>query len=1066
MAWRQEIIVGVAVVLVAYVFCSASTEQSITVDGNSYSGVVVAIREDLDMAQCAAYVNSIKDVMVNASSLLFDATDNKLYFGEVFIVVPAAWKDCGEVHVNASDLGLNWDNAHIRLGPRHPVFGDNPWTQQPRGCGQPGDFIYMSDTFLNDSSLGSQDKLLVHEWAKFRWGVFEEYGHLHDAVFPSAYRVNHMAFEPNYCSNGEISGDMGDDCKDISREENCSFTPDEMDSNSTVTSSLMSVPFLSTVVKFCNSSDHNKGAPTKHNLLCDKKSTLDVINQHPDMEQRPVNAEQNLTFNVVRASQPRETLIFLLDCSVTMGEVKGRWEFLQDSLKQFIIVEASSEISVGVVVFADAVFKSCGPLTLANDDNREILADAVESSEVSKKEKNLKLAIEKGVQLLSGLSGELVLVTENLKKYLFHEHLVDEAEGNPVWPILYPSYENVSSDIYEELANIVPTTSVLTVANKCDSFFIGDDVAHYQAVNNYETLTGHLRHVGKKIYEKVASDICSKHTCSLILPVENSTKYEADFFIEVLYSLFETPDDMQITVPSLVLKNKEKTSQIFTSDFLQNTNYTVIISKDYVTTPVIVSLLATPKRNHSLEILVWSSQALGKIQFTGGSVPMLFAMVTKAWSHVVYADVTAVIDKDGQNITLTLHDNGAGGDITGNDGVYSANMVGLSPPGDVSIMVTATDNNGTARLVRHATRTAPVNPTDFACCGSQLNLADNLLENPGAFSVFSSDLRGRLLGDQPNTLPPSQITDLKLSQLGHEVTLSFTAPGDQLDQGTAESYEVQYWTAGDSNLKDYVNKTGTEAGSVVEITCTLPDCDIMYTFTVTTVSTLGLVSKVSNEVRGFVFCSSGSRLSDGAIAGIVIGSLLGIIIIIIIVYLCLNCDHLDDLWLWQILTCRCILGKNDDKVYNSPPPRSAGRNDVIRNSSSISKPIRNLSDLYAKPNLDAKKNALRKKQEDDDDDDGGFSSQHHQRRNDNLQTNAEDNTSQRSTSSTINMCQTMPINQVGLPPASNPPNYGPPEYSAISHRGSHDNYGYEGSANDECGSRHPQPRNLRINTQV
>lgn len=37
-------------------------------------------------------------------------------------------------------------------------------------------------------------------------------------------------------------------------------------------------------------------------------------------------------------------------------------------------------------------------------------------------------------------------------------------------------------------------------------------------------------------------------------------------------------------------------------------------------------------------------------------------------------------------------------------------MVGLSPPGDVSIRVMATDNNSTARLLGHATRGAPVNP--------------------------------------------------------------------------------------------------------------------------------------------------------------------------------------------------------------------------------------------------------------------------------------------------------------------------------------------------------------------
>lgn len=259
--------------------------------------------------------------------------------------------------------------------------------------------------------------------------------------------------------------------------------------------------------------------------------------------------------------------------------------------------------------------------------------------------------------------------------------------------------------------------------------------------------------------------------------------------------------------------------------------------------------------------------------------------------------------------------------------------------------------------------------------------------------------------------------------------------------------------------------TGTEAGSLVNIIITLPDCDIMYIFTVTTIGTLGSLSKVSNEVREFVSCTTteSSTLSAGAIAGIVIGSLLGVIIIIIIVYLCLNSDHLDDLWLWQMLTCKCIRGEKDE-VYNSPPPQSARRNDVIRRNTGTSGPIFNISDLYAKPNLEAKKNARRKKQEEEDD--GGFSEHDHRRQNENLQMNARNDSSQRSSLSSCDAYKTMPINQVGLPPAADPPNYGPPLNSAKIHGESHDNYGYEGSGSDDYGSRHPQPWNPRINTQV
>ena len=39
--------------------------------------------------------------------------------------------------------------------------------------------------FLADPSLyGSPGKAVVHEWAKLRWGVFEEHGYPGDTRFP------------------------------------------------------------------------------------------------------------------------------------------------------------------------------------------------------------------------------------------------------------------------------------------------------------------------------------------------------------------------------------------------------------------------------------------------------------------------------------------------------------------------------------------------------------------------------------------------------------------------------------------------------------------------------------------------------------------------------------------------------------------------------------------------------------------------------------------------------------------------------------------------------------------
>lgn len=55
-------------------------------------------------------------------------------------------------------------------------------------------------------SLPSAGRVLVQEWAKYRWGVFEEYGHPGDSLYPTFHRTNTQAHNPTGCSNVAIHG--------------------------------------------------------------------------------------------------------------------------------------------------------------------------------------------------------------------------------------------------------------------------------------------------------------------------------------------------------------------------------------------------------------------------------------------------------------------------------------------------------------------------------------------------------------------------------------------------------------------------------------------------------------------------------------------------------------------------------------------------------------------------------------------------------------------------------------------------------------------------------------------
>ena len=49
-------------------------------------------------------------------------------------------------------------------------------------------------------------RVFAQEWAKFRWGVFEEYGHPDDPLYPTFYRTDVRTQAPTGCSNHEVIG--------------------------------------------------------------------------------------------------------------------------------------------------------------------------------------------------------------------------------------------------------------------------------------------------------------------------------------------------------------------------------------------------------------------------------------------------------------------------------------------------------------------------------------------------------------------------------------------------------------------------------------------------------------------------------------------------------------------------------------------------------------------------------------------------------------------------------------------------------------------------------------------
>ena len=180
------------------------------------------------------------------SSALFNATDGRAYLREVTVSLPRTWRTkhiaCSLMEPLISTSPST--KAHISITAPHPLFGNKPWTQQSQGCGRPGDYIQMGSDSVRSGSNESHKqvaKLLLTEWAKYRWGVFEEIGHEGDLLYPQYFRDPHTnTMRPNQCPPPGQSS------------------------------------------PFCEVKDHIPEAPNKHNALCRGRPAWNIIMQSED----------------------------------------------------------------------------------------------------------------------------------------------------------------------------------------------------------------------------------------------------------------------------------------------------------------------------------------------------------------------------------------------------------------------------------------------------------------------------------------------------------------------------------------------------------------------------------------------------------------------------------------------------------------------------------------------------------------------------------------------------------------------------------------------------------------
>lgn len=357
---------------------SAVASLDIDITDGGYKDIWVSISENVPYNESIVY--DIKDVLHASSVFLHKATNGRVYFKHVTIERPKTWPKRDSARALSSSF---FDKSDIRVDQPTALHGDKPFTMQKRRCGEPGDFIQVTPAFLaairnkTAREVMNPAYVMVHEWAHYRYGVFDEYGSADDDKYPLTY-CDGGKVKLNACSSRITFTALkshGDIC---AIDEKCRFAEGcivtlHQPTPTPVQSSIMFMPYLANVSQFCDDRDgpnfHNPFAPSKQNDLCKQQSTWKVISSNADFQKLPAPKPSKSIHVTFQEAQQKEDLaprvVLVLDVSGSMTDFR-RLEFLKEAATRYIgdIEDGSRRLAIITFSYQSKVVRTLMPVNV------------------------------------------------------------------------------------------------------------------------------------------------------------------------------------------------------------------------------------------------------------------------------------------------------------------------------------------------------------------------------------------------------------------------------------------------------------------------------------------------------------------------------------------------------------------------------------------------------------------------------------------------------------------------------------------------------------------------------
>ncbi|XP_074077862.1 calcium-activated chloride channel regulator 2 [Macrotis lagotis] len=773
---------------------------SLQLQDNVYEGLLVAIHPRVSEDQ--NLIPKIMGMITEASSYLFNATKRRVYFGNVKILIPDTWKSHNYTQVKWE----SYEKANIIIADWYKKHRDDPYTLQYRGCGEEGQYIHFTPNFLLNDNLnaiyGSRGRVFVHEWAHLRWGVFDEYNN--EKPF---YMAGHNQVKVTRCSS-DLTGIFVCEKNTCTQEncvihnlfkEGCIFIHNNTQN---ATASIMYMQSLSSVVEFCNASTHNQEAPNLQNQMCSLRSTWDVIMDSVDFRKTlPLDAAilpRPPNFSLLQTGD--RVICLVLDVSGRMAEA-DRLLRLHQAAEFYLLQVVETHSYVGIVSFSNKASVRAPPHQIRNHKDRSWLSSALPTTVIPDAGANICLGLQMGIQVVESLNGNaygsvIILATSGGDENISNCMSTVINSGSTIHTIALGPFVN------ENLEELPTQTGGL-------KFFASDRASSNGLIDAFSRISsGNGDSFCQPVQLDSSGEIVGVHQLfSRTVTLDGGLGKETLFLVT-----------WQSSGPPAIVLQDPSGKKYFTKDF--NTHPELKSSSLRIPEKAkngywTYQLNNTHGSPQALRVTVssWASDdAVQPVTVTahvnkdGSHFPnpvIIYADVKRGFYPVLQANVTAIIEPEmGEPIRLELFDDGAGADIIKNDGIYSRYFFSFTVNGRYSLKIHVHQENHNSKLPNSNPGSHAMYVPGYIVNGNiQMNAPKkstgdgdiqiqkwgfNRTTSGGSFSVLDVPTSPHL-----DIFPPCRIINLEAIRKEEEIILSWTAPGDDFDQGQASSYEIR-----------------------------------------------------------------------------------------------------------------------------------------------------------------------------------------------------------------------------------------------------------------------------------